>query len=94
MTKAVSAVLADALRLRPRALSWRRNSSSFDGPADGDAQEAWQAEIGRRRGVWTDATRVVGGGQAVGRHGPSRSVKPVRIAQPASEEFRRNGWLV
>jgi len=50
MTKAVSAVLADALRLNEtaRAELAAELLASFDGPADGDAHEAWQAEIDRR----------------------------------------------
>lgn len=50
MTNAASAVLADALRLSEsaRAELAAELLASLDGPADADAQAAWEAEIGRR----------------------------------------------
>ena len=50
MTKAASALLADALRLSEsaRAELAAELLASLDGPADTDAQRAWEAEIGRR----------------------------------------------
>ena len=50
MTKAASALLADALRLSEsaRAELAAELLASLDGPADSDAQQAWEAEIGRR----------------------------------------------
>jgi putative addiction module component (TIGR02574 family) len=50
MTKATSALLADALRLSEsaRAELAAELLASLDGPADADAQAAWAAEIGRR----------------------------------------------
>jgi putative addiction module component (TIGR02574 family) len=50
MTKAAEAVLADALRLDPdaRAELAAELLASLDGPADSDAEAAWNAEIERR----------------------------------------------
>jgi putative addiction module component (TIGR02574 family) len=50
MTKAVEAVLADALRLDldARAELVSELLASLDGPADPDAEAAWSAEIERR----------------------------------------------
>ena len=50
MTKAVEAVLADALRLDldARAELAAELLASLDGPADPDAQAAWHVEIERR----------------------------------------------
>ena len=50
MTKAAKAVLADALRLREeeRAELAAEVLASLDGPADPDAEAAWEAEIRRR----------------------------------------------
>lgn len=50
MTKAASALLADALRLSEdaRAELAAELLASLDGPPDADAQQAWDAEIGRR----------------------------------------------
>jgi len=50
MTKAVSALLADALRLSEsaRAELAAERLASLDGPADADAQKAWEAENGHR----------------------------------------------
>ena len=50
MTKAASALLAYALRLSEsaRAELAAELLASLDGPADADAQQAWEAEIGRR----------------------------------------------
>jgi putative addiction module component (TIGR02574 family) len=50
MTKAASALLADALRLSEsaRAELAAELLASLDGPADSDAQQEWEAEIGRR----------------------------------------------
>jgi putative addiction module component (TIGR02574 family) len=50
MPKAVRDVLADALRLEPdsRAEVAEELLASLDGPADADAEAAWDAEIERR----------------------------------------------
>ena len=50
MTKPLAAVLADALRLddEPRATLAAELLGSLDGPADPDAESAWDAEIERR----------------------------------------------
>ena len=50
MTKPAHAVLADALRLDPdaRAELAAELLASLDGPADPDAESAWNAEIERR----------------------------------------------
>ena len=50
MTKAAQSVLADALRLDPgsRAELIAEILTSFDGPADADAESTWAAEIERR----------------------------------------------
>jgi putative addiction module component (TIGR02574 family) len=50
MTKPMATVLADALRLNDdaRADLAAELLASLDGPADPDAQEAWDAEIARR----------------------------------------------
>lgn len=50
MPKAVTHVLADALRLEPdaRAELAAELLASLDGPADADAEAAWNAEIDRR----------------------------------------------
>ena len=50
MTKAAEAVLADALRLdlNARAALAAELLASLDGPADPDAEAAWQVEIERR----------------------------------------------
>jgi putative addiction module component (TIGR02574 family) len=50
MTKAAQAVLADALRLDAdaRAELAAELLASLDGPADADAEAAWDAEIERR----------------------------------------------
>jgi putative addiction module component (TIGR02574 family) len=50
MTKPAQAVLADALRLDPdaRAELAAELLASLDGPADPDAESAWNAEIERR----------------------------------------------
>jgi putative addiction module component (TIGR02574 family) len=50
MTKAAKAVLADALRLREdeRAELAAEVLASLDGPADPDAEAAWDVEIRRR----------------------------------------------
>ena len=50
MTKGVQLVLADALRLAPevRAELASELLASLDGPADGDAEAAWNVEIERR----------------------------------------------
>ena len=50
MPKATPAVLADALRLEPdaRAEVAAELLASLDGPADPDAEAAWDAEIERR----------------------------------------------
>ncbi len=50
MSKAASDVLAEALRLEPdaRANVAAELLASLDGPADPDAETAWDAEIDRR----------------------------------------------
>ncbi len=50
MPKAAHDVLADALRLEPdsRADVAAELLASLDGPADPDAEKAWDAEIARR----------------------------------------------
>lgn len=50
MTKPLAAVLADALRLddESRAALAAELLGSLDGPADSDAESAWDAEIERR----------------------------------------------
>ncbi len=50
MTKAAKAVLADALRLREeeRAELAAEVLASLDGPAEPDAEAAWETEIRRR----------------------------------------------
>jgi putative addiction module component (TIGR02574 family) len=50
MTKAASAVLADALRLSAGARAELASEilASLDGPTDAEAQKTWEAEIGRR----------------------------------------------
>ena len=50
MTKATESVLADALKLDPEARAQLASEllASLDGPADPDAEQAWQAEIARR----------------------------------------------
>ena len=50
MTKAIQAVLADALRLDAdaRAELVAELLASLDGPADANAEAAWDAEIERR----------------------------------------------
>jgi putative addiction module component (TIGR02574 family) len=50
MTKPMTAVLADALRLddEARAELAAELLASLDGPADPDAERAWDAEIERR----------------------------------------------
>lgn len=50
MTKATQVVLADALRLDAdaRAELVAELLASLDGPADADAESAWDAEIERR----------------------------------------------
>jgi putative addiction module component len=50
MTKAAKAVLADALRLREeeRAELAAEVLASLDGPADPDAEAAWETEVRRR----------------------------------------------
>ena len=50
MPKTATDVLADALRLEPdaRAEVAAELLASLDGPADADAQAAWDAEIERR----------------------------------------------
>ena len=50
MSKATRSVLADALRLEPdaRAEVAAELLASLDGPADADAEGAWDAEIDRR----------------------------------------------
>jgi putative addiction module component (TIGR02574 family) len=50
MTKPMAAVLADALRLddEARAALAAELLGSLDGPADPDAENAWDAEIERR----------------------------------------------
>lgn len=50
MTKGVQLLLADALRLTPEARAELAAEliASLDGPADADAEAAWNTEIGRR----------------------------------------------
>ena len=50
MTKGAKAILAEALRLdsSERAEVAAELLASLDGPADPDAEAAWEAEIGRR----------------------------------------------
>ncbi len=50
MAKPVSSVLADALRLDPEARAELAAEllASLDGPADPDAESAWEVEIERR----------------------------------------------
>jgi len=50
MTKAAEAVLADALKLdvEARAELATELLASLDGPADPDAEAAWEVEIARR----------------------------------------------
>lgn len=50
MSKAILPVFADALRLDPdtRAELAAELLASLDGPADPDAETAWEAEIDRR----------------------------------------------
>ena len=50
MTKAAEAVLADALRLDVEASAELAAEllASLDGPADPDAEAAWEVEIARR----------------------------------------------
>src|SRR5436309_2819546 len=50
MTKPMSSVLADALRLDEDACAELAAEllASLDGPADANAESAWDAEIGRR----------------------------------------------
>ena len=50
MSKAAQSVLADALRLEPetRAELAAELLASLDGPADPDAEAAWDVEIERR----------------------------------------------
>ena len=50
MTKAVQSVLADALRLAPEARAELAAEllASLDGPADAQAEAAWNIEIERR----------------------------------------------
>ncbi len=50
MTKAAEAVLADALKLDAEARAGLAAEllASLDGPADPDAEEAWEVEIARR----------------------------------------------
>ena len=50
MTKAAHAVLADALRLEPKARAELAAEllASLDGPADPDVEAAWAAEIEKR----------------------------------------------
>jgi putative addiction module component (TIGR02574 family) len=50
MTKAVEAALADALKLgvEERAELAAELLASLDGPADPDAEAAWEAEIAQR----------------------------------------------
>ena len=50
MSKATQSVFADALRLEPetRAELASELLASLDGPADPDAEAAWDAEIERR----------------------------------------------
>jgi putative addiction module component (TIGR02574 family) len=50
MTEGASDLLADALRLSESARAELATEllASLHGPADADAQQAWEAEIGRR----------------------------------------------
>lgn len=50
MTKPMAAVLADALRLNDEARAELATEllASLNGPADPDAQQAWDAEIAQR----------------------------------------------
>jgi putative addiction module component (TIGR02574 family) len=50
MTKATQAVLAEALRLEPKARAELASEllASLDGPADPDVEAAWAAEIEQR----------------------------------------------
>ncbi len=50
MAKTTEALLADALRLDPKARAELAAEllASLDGPADPDAEQAWAAEIERR----------------------------------------------
>ncbi len=50
MVKTTEALLADALRLDPKARAELASEllASLDGPADPDAEQAWAAEIDRR----------------------------------------------
>ena len=50
MTKAVESILADALKLdvEARAEVAAELLASLDGPADPDAEAAWEVEIARR----------------------------------------------
>src|SRR2546425_11617086 len=78
MTKAVEAVLADALRLDldARAELAAELLASLDGPSDPDAEAAWAAEIERRVAAieagggrvepWGDVKRGGGGGDPGG----------------------------
>jgi hypothetical protein len=71
MRKAAQAVLAEALRLEPdsRAEVAAELLASLDGPADPDADAAWDAEIERRIAaiesgaarfeVWADVKRRI-----------------------------------
>jgi hypothetical protein len=71
MSKAARSVFADALRLEPetRAELAAELPASLDGPADRDAETAWDAEIERRSlaieagtiGLepWTDVKRRI-----------------------------------
>ena len=61
MSKATESVLADALRLDPeaRAEVVAELLASLDGPADPDAEDAWDAEIERRiEAIETGAIRL------------------------------------
>ena len=72
MTKAIEAVLADALRLDldARATVAAELLASLDGPADADADAAWKVEIERRVATieagtvklepWADVKRRIG----------------------------------
>jgi putative addiction module component (TIGR02574 family) len=71
MSKSAPSVFADALRLEPetRAELAAELLASLDGPADLDAQAAWDAEIERRIAAieaglirlepWTDVKRRI-----------------------------------
>ena len=71
MSKAAQLVFADALRLEPetRAELAAELLASLDGPADPDAEAAWDAEISRRVEAiecgtirlepWTDVKRRI-----------------------------------